>query len=679
MSITPEKALHIDSKYPDCYDPAIKLSYSTEIPMLFWGHLALITPHNSDPLDYSSISDAGDLILSVSRSAEEYTSDLILTNRDVDGSILFATTREPDIDKDSLRMIITSIGRVGINTPNPKGMLDISFQDWQAHYKFWPKISFNSRIWQPSMRFYMATGNLDYPDNTDCMGPDVEVRTWWIEMANDPPSNVFGKLEFLTMADPKFCYDDEITPVSRVTFLNNGNVGINNTDPKAKLQVTKGAVIFDEELDENGNITENQLTDQEKLDMAFTKGCRFMWIPGKHALRCGRIDHVDYEHAWDYDNCGLSSFAFGHNVSAEGHPSFAFGARVRATGDCSVAIGGTFLNTNGMDGAMMLGDDSMNDGSYARTNNQITMRFQGLGTTNYIPRVEDSLQAHPNQEVMTYAAYRFYTGWCTWNKNQTTGVYMIPGSCGWINKCNRNIKENFEPVDLDQILGYFEKVPINYWNIKGYDKKTKHIGPVSQDFFNGFKLGGIDSLGISTVDIDGVNFAAIKGLIRKIKTINDSLGNVNNRVVRNKEILDSIPCYRDLCNTINDIENTLSDLEERISELESKDINIKDKDKTKSEILSAKGIENIILEQNRPNPFSGISYIDYFIPSDRDIEASIIITSYNEQQLIKKYLASTNKPSRIEINASEFNSGVYFYSIQINNEIVITKKMMIVK
>jgi hypothetical protein len=128
-----------------------------------------------------------------------------------------------------------------------------------------------------------------------------------------------------------------------------GYVGINNNDPKAKLQVTKGAVIFDEELDEYGNITENQLTDQEKTDMAFTKGCRFMWIPGKHALRVGRIDHDDYQHAWDYDNCGLSSFAFGHNVSAEGHCAFAKGARVRATGDCSVAIGGTFLYTNGMD------------------------------------------------------------------------------------------------------------------------------------------------------------------------------------------------------------------------------------------------------------------------------------------------------------------------------------------
>jgi trimeric autotransporter adhesin len=44
---------------------------------------------------------------------------------------------------------------------------------------------------------------------------------------------------------------------------------------------------------------------------------------------------------------------------------------------------------------------------------------------------------------------------------------------------------------------------------------VKYIGPVAQDFWTAFRLGGTDSLGINSISIDGVNMAAIQALERR--------------------------------------------------------------------------------------------------------------------------------------------------------------------
>lgn len=55
-------------------------------------------------------------------------------------------------------------------------------------------------------------------------------------------------------------------------------------------------------------------------------------------------------------------------------------------------------------------------------------------------------------------------------------------------------------------------MPVTEWNYKGIDS-IKYIGPMAQDFYAAFHLGGNDSLGINTLCIDGVNMASIQALI----------------------------------------------------------------------------------------------------------------------------------------------------------------------
>ena len=70
-------------------------------------------------------------------------------------------------------------------------------------------------------------------------------------------------------------------------------------------------------------------------------GSRLMWIPGKRAIRSGRV----VNNRWDMDSVGLYSSAFGYDVLAAGDHSFAAGEKTVARGVNSMAMGDESLAT----------------------------------------------------------------------------------------------------------------------------------------------------------------------------------------------------------------------------------------------------------------------------------------------------------------------------------------------
>ncbi|RMG99446.1 MAG: hypothetical protein D6706_05395, partial [Chloroflexi bacterium] len=92
----------------------------------------------------------------------------------------------------------------------------------------------------------------------------------------------------------------------------------------------------------------------------------------------------------------------------------------------------------------------------------------------------------------------------------TTGAYLSTGGT-WTNASDRNIKENFRPVDSEEILELVVRLPIETWNYKNQSEEIRHMGPTAQDFYAAFGLGE-DNKHISTVDVAGVSLAAIQGL-----------------------------------------------------------------------------------------------------------------------------------------------------------------------
>ncbi len=80
----------------------------------------------------------------------------------------------------------------------------------------------------------------------------------------------------------------------------------------------------------------------------------------------------------------------------------------------------------------------------------------------------------------------------------------------WVNASDVNSKENFEPVDGEELLEKISGLEITKWNYKG-NTESEHIGPTAQDFQATFGVGS-DGKSISTIDPSGIALAAIKEL-----------------------------------------------------------------------------------------------------------------------------------------------------------------------
>ena len=161
----------------------------------------------------------------------------------------------------------------------------------------------------------------------------------------------------------------------------------------------------------------------------------------------------------------LATVPGGSNNTAQGSNSFAAGFRAKALHD------GTFV-----------WGDSSNADVASTAANQFIARASG-GVT-------------------------FFT-----DTGLTTGVTVGAGGGSWSSVSDRNLKENFAPVEGQSLLARLNEIPIETWNYKTQDDSIRHLGPMAQDFRAAFGLGS-DDKHISTVDADGVALAAIQALYR---------------------------------------------------------------------------------------------------------------------------------------------------------------------
>jgi hypothetical protein len=94
--------------------------------------------------------------------------------------------------------------------------------------------------------------------------------------------------------------------------------------------------------------------------------------------------------------------------------------------------------------------------------------------------------------------------------NTSTGAYLSSAGV-WTDNSDRDAKENFTPVDGQEVLASLAEMPITTWNYKAQDGDIRHMGPVGQDFYAAFGLGE-DESHIAALDSSGVALAAIQGL-----------------------------------------------------------------------------------------------------------------------------------------------------------------------
>jgi hypothetical protein len=101
-----------------------------------------------------------------------------------------------------------------------------------------------------------------------------------------------------------------------------------------------------------------------------------------------------------------------------------------------------------------------------------------------------------------------------------SSVAVIEAQVGLTVISDRHQKENFQPVDDEEVLKKIRGLSLSSWNFIGQDaKRFRHYGPMAQDFFAAFGQDGIGTIGtpttITSTDLDGIVMAAVKGLEKR--------------------------------------------------------------------------------------------------------------------------------------------------------------------
>lgn len=201
----------------------------------------------------------------------------------------------------------------------------------------------------------------------------------------------------------------------------------------------------------------------------------------------------------------------GDGNTASGGYTVVSGGQYNTASGAGASLGGGRRNTaSGDDATIPGGADNLASGSYsfaagrrAKANNPGAFVLADSNNFDLAPGVNNALTAR-----FTGGA-RFILGINA--SGASTWLCAVYNGGSWGCSSDRNVKENFQPVDGRDVLQKLMTVPITTWNAIGADPSVRRMGPMSQDFYAAFGLGDDDKV-ITTGDLDGVALASIQGL-----------------------------------------------------------------------------------------------------------------------------------------------------------------------
>ena len=99
-------------------------------------------------------------------------------------------------------------------------------------------------------------------------------------------------------------------------------------------------------------------------------------------------------------------------------------------------------------------------------------------------------------------------------------VTVIEGQVLFTNVSDKTQKENFQPVDGEEVRGKIRRFDLSSWDFIGHDpKKFRHYGPMVQDFFAAFGHDGLGQIGsetgINSGDLAGILMIAVQALEKR--------------------------------------------------------------------------------------------------------------------------------------------------------------------
>ncbi|MBN4077513.1 tail fiber domain-containing protein, partial [bacterium AH-315-C20] len=294
----------------------------------------------------------------------------------------------------------------------------------------------------------------------------------------------------------------------------------------------------------------------------------------------------------------------------------------------------------------------------------------------------------------------FASGGAIWNHGVQGCAFGPPGSetfagffCGDISVggniyiSDENLKENIEPITVDSAEFLINNlIPVTYNHnsstVPGLNLSSGHrYGFVAQDVEtilpslvrNVTIPGEVDSLG-NVISPDQTfkgfeynNLLAILTTNAKAKNLTiDSLEEVN-------ATQDSL--LADLLNRVEDLENCKCVPKPKSQFLGGGDDGTDNDDSKAQQIdVELKDVQNVVLNQNVPNPFAEKTTITYSIPDE--VQKAQMLFYDAKGQMINSVDISTRGQGQINVFGEDLSSGIYSYTLVTDGGVVLTKKMV---
>ena len=208
----------------------------------------------------------------------------------------------------------------------------------------------------------------------------------------------------------------------------------------------------------------------------------------------------------------LLNNTFGQNNTATG--SFALFANINGTNNTANGLYSLQNNTTGT--------YNMADGVYALSGNTTGSYNTAIGVGADVGSGDLTNATAVGYGAIVDASNKVRIG----NNNVT----VIEGQVAYTFTSDRNKKENFQPVDGEEVLRKIRQFNLMSWNYIGQDAKTlRHYGPMAQDFYSAFGHDAVGTVGTSTAinsgDMAGIMMIAIKELANENVRLKSAVAN----------------------------------------------------------------------------------------------------------------------------------------------------------
>ncbi len=230
------------------------------------------------------------------------------------------------------------------------------------------------------------------------------------------------------------------------------------------------------------------------------------------------------------------------------------GSANEAVGIVSAVLGGSGNKSLETGSAVVGGANHVNNGVYSTImggSNCSILPF--LGTTSYCMVFGSNVNLI-NQNMVVALFEGTSSGRVAINRDSDAGVFSYPFQVGttsgngngayltnggvWTNASSKEFKENYTPLDQQQLFDAIESLNIEGWNYRNSDEY--HIGPYAEEFIRAFDVGAIDentgkrvNSHLAASDVAGVALAAVKELIEKNRALELRIEQLEKKINQN--------------------------------------------------------------------------------------------------------------------------------------------------